>query len=760
MVKIYIDDIECNYTIDEAITLTHQASDLIDTESGRTGFTFEVLMPHKGGNSAIFGSVADIHPLSKFNSQWHPMRVEVDSVEIISGTAYLVGVVVEDGEQYLKVQCQWGAEEWAEQALATSLKEVPIDYSAILTLEHIEAGWEDDSTVKFFPIIRDSYEAEGSDSDVTGVRKVSTIDDYHPFINLYSLFVTFFDSIGYHLESEFFESEMAKALYMSGNYSSSESDAAREAMGFYVKRAEDSSTTADTLGRVWLSPNLLYNSVGNLADLSTTTSDSECYNHGGVLQISSEALIYKPLTSISVGFEYNLSYTTDCTIKSREALTGIDTLDTIDNGAISWVIENRNEDQRDKLVAGVEYSLVIFDYDPDREYCIVGAWSDNTGSMVATPNAKLTKVTFNTIYDSLTLGSRVGNESYTADESDWALYFGYVEDSSTVDIDVTVRCSPDTFSPTSTQKFERMVLKGGDAGCNFTLKAGSSIKPYYAAYPGYNSDIEFSDVAQHQVSVSEILAALQHLFNLRIYSCESSKRVIIEPFDSFYDSSSFDWSDKVVEGVSIEHRDWAFETHRSNKLGYQQEDGVVNRTGYSDNATFGEWSYEVNSYAASSTDQTTLNPIFSATTNDDDGILLVGDRDDIDSVDSLNFAPRIVRLFGMIDGDYSSRYPYASFHSPDDGFTLCFEDRDEAEGLNRYYQNQVELLERASLITLSLELTSLEWSNLFSPLDSAASLRSEFCFTLKGESFKTRLYSVESYDIENGVARCTFLTID
>ncbi|MFR9523801.1 MAG: hypothetical protein SNH94_04430 [Rikenellaceae bacterium] len=762
MVEVSIDSKTCDFELLEPISLSYNSADLVDLESGRTGVTLEFKMGLTPTNCEIFGIGGDVHPLEKFNSEWHSMTVAADGVTLLDGTAYLMEVVWEAGERYVVVECRGGVIAWAGGAATSLFKNIDISFSEYLTEAMIKASWTSDSAVKFFPIVRDSYEAEGSSTDVTGVRLVRTIDDYHPFFNVKALCEAIFDTYGYTIESETFESEGFANLYMSGNYSSADSSStAQEAMGFYVKRSDDSATTTDSLGRVSMSPYDIFHTVGNLASIETIDSDYECYNHGGCLQIDGQALIFKPTTQISVGFEYYLHYKCLCSIESRSKLKGIDSLNTISDGYINWEIDNRYTDQRDSPQMGVTYKVTIFDYQDGESYRL-SAYDESGAKVVIASGVTdmMTSVVMTDVFTSLLL-ERLDGSTYVSYEGDWALYFGYVEQTCLTEVKATVRSAPHTYSPTSPMEFEFQLLEGADPGVDFTLYSDSSIRPYFAAYPSYNSLITFEDIAQHSVSALDFLSALQHLFNLRFWTNEAAKRVTIESFDCFYSGSQWDWSEKIVEGEAIEFVDVAHSAHRSNTYGYQQTDGVVNRLGESDNIYFGEWSFEIDSYAASSGSSTELNPLFCASTNDEDGVLVVGDRDDVTMVDSLNFSPRIARYFRLQDVEGENyQLPYVAFHSPEDGFTLCFEDRDGAAGLNRLMLSEVALTQRAQVISLSLQLSVFDYTNLFNDNGQSASLRSIFCFTIGGESFKTTLSAVESYNPVSGVAKCSFLTID
>lgn len=763
MIRVKIDGVECDITGSEAIQLSFDAGSLTDLESGRTGQTISFRMALNATNCAIFGIHGDVHSAEKFNSTWHEMVIEAHGIELFRGTAYLMSVVWESSSRYVTVECRGGVMSWAETAAMTLFKNIEIPYENLLTEDNIKESWLDDSAVKFFPIVRDSYSAEGSSSDVTGVRLLRSIDDYHPFIKISALLEAIFAMEGFTVQSTTVTAEAFDELYISGNYSSSSDGAAAlEAMGFYAKRSEATTTTTDSAGMVSFSPYMSAATVGNIVDVDTTISDSECYNRGGCLQLDGQELIYAPLTSVSVGFEYYLHYTCLCSIESRSRLKGIDTLNTIDNGYVKWEITNRYIDQRDELLSGIEYKLAIFDFDDQYTYFLRGVDASGTYTSICSGIcSRFTSVTLSATCADYELYQYSSTQGYEACTSDWAMYFGYVEEQCSTEVKITVRSAAKECSPTSPMEFIYPKLMGADALVSFTLHEDTSLRPFFSNYPTYNSSITFEDIGQNSISALDFLSSLQHLFNLRFSTNLAAKIVTIESFDEFYSDGIWDWSDKIAEDEQVEFADLAHSAHRSTTYGYQQTDGVVQRMGQSDNLYFGEWTVEVESYAASSTDLTLLNPVFSASTNDEDGVMVVGDRDDVESVDSLSFSPRIARFFRMaaIEGE-NYELPYVAFHSPDDGFTLCFEDRDGVEGLNRLYQSEVALRRRGQLISITLKLSSWDYSNLFEPCEQSPSLGSIFCLSIDGESFKTILQSIESYNPETGRARCQFLTID
>ncbi len=761
MIKVKIGGIECEVDSSAAISLSYDGDSMTDMNSCRTAQSITLTLPLNAANQALFGIEGDVHTRSKFNAQGYTLTLEVDGIDLFEGAAYLTQIVWGESGRYACVECRGGVPLWATLSAETLFSQLGIEYEERLTLTTIEESWSDDSPIKFFPILRDSYDIATTTGDSTGARLLRSIDDYHPFINLWRLLETIFGNAGYTIQSTTAEQEHFEQIYISGNYASAENEAARAALGFYAKRLSDTSTTANSLGRVNVSPYEIYATVGNIIDIETVDSDNECYNYSGVLQYDDQAVVFRPTTQISAGFEYFLHYTCSTEIESRTKLKGIDTLDLINDGYIEWEITNRYVDYRQSPSSSINYTLCIFDFEQGQSFKLYGTTSAGAFTEICDIDSRMTTIKFDITYQSLSLYIAQASTTYSLYDQDWALYYGYVDGSAETEVEITVRSAPKDFSPTSPMEFENILLTGAVSGAQFTLHKDSSVRPYFAEYPGYNSIITYEDIAQQSFGALDLLGALQHLFNLRLITNEQSKEVTIESFDNFYSDGEYDWSEKVVEPQSIEFSDLALTKYRNNTLGYQQTDGVVQRMGESDNKYFGEWSFEVDSYAASTTDHTDLNDIFCASVNDDDGAIKVGDRDDLESVDSLSFSPRIVRYFRIADvAGETYQLPYAAFHAAEDDFTLCFEDRDGVQGLNRLYQGEVDLYSRAQEIGVSLKLSAYDYSNLFSPSPTSASLRSIFRLTICGESFRAILQSIESYDPIGGVARCKFLTID
>ena len=289
--------------------------------------------------------------------------------------------------------------------------------------------------------------------------------------------------------------------------------------------------------------------------------------------------------------------------------------------------------------------------------------------------------------------------------------------------------------------------------------------------------ITFADVARHRIRQSELLEALQHLFNLRFHTEQATRTVRIEPADDFFAAGpAADWRAKTDFSQPVVLADIAPEVHERRTWRYLAGDGAVARFDAEAESPFGQWSVTTDSRAAKEGEKTLANPLFSPTTSTAGSyfdapsavIMQVGDRDDAQE-DGTNFTPRIVRFAGMHslpDGERwgfpsgQAQYPLAAFHFAGDGaaegFTLCFEDRDGVRGLHRYYDLQTGRESAGRRITLSLRLAPHEFESLFTPGTGAPDLRSAFLLDTGEGTVRAALRAVEDYDPQAASVRCTF----
>lgn len=366
---------------------------------------------------------------------------------------------------------------------------------------------------------------------------------------------------------------------------------------------------------------------------------------------------------------------------------------------------------------------------------------------------------------------------WVAYRGDWALYNGYVGETGQTMVEVRLRTAAESVSPASPKYFNLIYFAGAEPGMALTLHKECSLRPRFLSAPGFGSRIAFADVAQHRIRQSELLDALAHLFNLRFYTEEATRRVWIEPEGEFFGAGpETDWSGRTDFSQPVERRPVAPEIHEVRTWRYRDGDGAVARFDAREEAPLGAWSFAADSYAAMQGEKVLRNPLFSPSLNAAGHYLNapsalipeVGDRDDAEE-DGTNFTLRIVRYAGMhpLPGDERwgypsgrSEYPLAAFHFAGDdvaeGFTLCFEDRDGQQGLHRFYDGQVRREASRERIILSLRLAPHEFEALLTPGTGAPDIRSVFRIDTGAGVVRAALHAVGDYDPAKASVRCTF----
>ncbi|MBO7263315.1 MAG: hypothetical protein J6U93_02195, partial [Alistipes sp.] len=144
-------------------------------------------------------------------------------------------------------------------------------------------------------------------------------------------------------------------------------------------------------------------------------------------------------------------------------------------------------------------------------------------------------------------------------------------------------------------------------------------------------------------------------------------------------------------------------------------------------------------------------------------VLVVGDRDSV--AEEAYIEPRIVLYYGVQKlpvGEYwpasneESGYPLAEFHSVEKGETLCFEDRDDIQGLHRYYDNELKECATRQQLTTNIYLPPEQYISLLDPNSDGANIRSRFRLNIQGSSALFRLDAIEGYDYKRHIVRCRF----
>ena len=753
-----------------------------DLDACREGRKMTVTIPPTPRNTQLLGAPRDPHTGERFNAAARTAEVAAEGTVLLAGTVRLLKA----SDEGYTLEIRDGGAGWAEQAARRMFNTLGIDYRAGLTADTIRKSWTDASPVKFFPIHRDEYPQQNNGRDLLAAERILTVDDYHPFLHVATVVEQIFEEAGYEIESAFMQQPEFRELYMSGAYPSHDTTGMQARMGFYARRLSAVTATASPAGWVYADPTATAHTVGNIVETATPqTLDAdgeaipELSNNGGTFEVKDRMIRFVPPVQVRAGFEYYLKYTTDHRIASRTRLTGFDSVYLGPGTTLRFTLANRYEDRRGTMQANHTYLAIVFDHAAGDRYRLTCTQDGVSGIAWTTFEARTARVTTpaaGSPKNPMLWVLRDGIwHPYTGD---WALYDGYIEETGRTTVELRVRTATEEVSPTNPKYFYAIHFFGAEAGMALTLHKECSLRPHFRSGPGYDSWLHFADVAQHRIRQIEVLKALAHLFNLRFYTEEATRKVRIEPADDFYAAGpEADWRSKCDPTQPVELEDRALEVHEERTWRYQEGDGAVRRFENEAETEFGAWTVRTESRAAKMGDETLRNPLFCPTI-DSEGhyrnarsarLLQVGDRDAPDD-EGVNFTPRIVRYAGMHplpEGERwgyptdAAEYPLVAFHFEGDAatpaFTLCFEDRAGAPGLHHYYDRQAEEEATREKITLSLRLAPDEFAALLAPGTGMPDIRSIFLLDVGGETVRATLETIETYDSAAGSTRCTFL---
>ena len=769
MVEIRIDgqrcDVEAGYVPDKR-AFSFDSEALADIDKQRTGRTLNLRLPISPTNDRIMGYAADPTAAERFNATYHEGEVVVDGVSLLKGVATLQAIEAEKGEGYYLIRIRDGAGDWIELIASRTLDEADIGFEATLNGQTIKESWSGEQAVRFLPVLYDDYREPYDSASLFPPQRVMTVADYYPFISVRRMLQAIFEGAGYTAEGRFMESEELKKLYFSGRYPSSGRSLTRleESSGFKAARTEEATTTADDSGRVWLTPLVLTSSLGNIVD---TAEGDGLYNHGGVLQITSSGIEYRPKVEASVSFEIGLKYTTDFKMLSSSRLQGFDTL-YVDAGCeIEIPLANQYKDRRHNLTPGVNYRLVNFAHKSTTIYQLFYITDTETTTLRTFAAAEVTFTMPNVSSGGYCVLKTSSGEEVTGD---WVIYDSWVKTSGKMEVEVVVQTPPERLSPSKGKSFANMYLHGGKSGQSLTLAAGCTLQARFTSSPAEGSLLTTETVLGHQCSQLDFVKSIVQMYNLRIATIEGSRKVLIEPYDDFYNGALNDISHYVEPREPMLATEMATEVSRTRSLGYRSEgDGAVVRHNAQSGEVFGRWSSTTPSYAAKMGSQRLTNALFCPTisatgvhaTAPSALVMQVGDRD---AEAKEEVAMRIVRYQGLEPlpeeerwgaPSFGAEYPLAAFHSPE-CFTLCFEDRDGVQGMHRHYDKQwdAEAERRRLSLTLTLPAHALQQ---MCDCDEGGGARDTYRLCTGGQGANYRLSRVVSYDTATGRAQCEFV---
>ena len=784
MIALWVDNHKCDIDDLPTIPIDFDVTQLTKVEGARNGRNIELELPATPTNDLVFGSSRDLYATKRFNAEHHTARIEKDGVTIFEGTAYLLETSITEGlGGSYKIRISEGGAEWIEDVVHGSLSDLEIPFSEIFDLATIAESWEKEHSVRFLPIYRGNYLRHTSSASALPTERVLLTDDYHPFISISDMVRAMFAKSGYTLHSNLLDSEFGRSLYMSGEYARTNAEAAKAKCDFLARRAAPGSATADFAGRVYASTAFATHTIGAIVDTANpealddngeVMSDTFCINNSFSMNGAGN-ICFSPITSVKAGFLLHLDYTTEYKILSRERLRGFDVVEGFNGVRAETILANSCRDFRGATTTRTQYRVVVFDHTDGRQYQLVGLQDDNSSvtikswstrsELVTTPSTPLIATQLN-YRDSATAPWR----KY---EEDWALYAGYIEESGFIDVEMDFRLPPQDVAAGERFVLDKIWFGGADPGMKITVGTNCSLRPYFTATPGYNSMLEFKDIAPRNTRQVDLLVALGEMFNLAFYTDRELKEVHIEPLEELYkEGDELDWSCRIdhLGGVSIS--DAGIGAPQNFVLSYLAGDRASNTFNTENETTLGRWSFRNPLYGTKNSTKQYGNTLFTTTLNISNilgsapsaSVIQVGDIGEEENGVDIAFSPRIVCYKGLKDlpeGEIWSspspqnRYPYAAFID-DEGVNLCFEDRNNIEGLHKHYDPMLLRQSNTQKVSLDLYLTTAEIASLFTANGAKPSLRKKFRLNINGESSLFRLAKVEKWNTERNCLHCTF----
>ncbi len=787
--ELYIDNKKVDMDASTEVSVSLSAAATGDPRKGRAGYTRRVRLPMTPANDAVFGYAAEILSRDRFNAVRHTGRVEHDGAVLIEGSLFLSRAERSPDGGFYEVHIIGASKVWAGIASARRLHETGIDFSKTLSAVTISSSWTDNSPVRFLPVAREKMERDFSSGSVIPAAKVLSSDDYHPFLHAATLLRAVFADAGYRVESDFVDGELFSSLYISGNYPTRDVSTVKANMDFLARRLAASSDVANSMGRVYADPYRASFTVGNIVDTADPSqvvggvSYDDVFTRNGCFQMDDDRIAFVPTSPVSVGFQFHLRYTTDYRMKNRNEMAGFDTVYLGEQDEREFTLANPYPDRRSTFRAGYSYKLGVFDHVAGREYQLRYTQGNGTVSsaVVGARFSSLSIASTTQAVSNPVLYYRTSSAgSWMVYGGDWALYDGFVGETGTLDVELTVRTAPEEITPGRPKFFNSIYFAGADPGMRLTVSPATWLRPVFYAQPTEGAALRFADVCAHDATQMDFINAVRQMFNLRFHTDSRAKTVRIEPADSFYsDARIVDWTERLDLGKPIAVEELGGDLSRRMVWCYKAGDGAVGRFNRTSGEDMGSWSASVENAAAANGTSVWENALFTPSINAPDlytgarAALLVqaGDTsiDTLDRTEDLNFAPKVVRYEGMVPlpagqawgwpSPYAIQhtYPKLAFHAPESGYTLCFEDRDGCTGLHSMWEGDVRLWNEGRRVTLHLALDAADIEALSFPAGDNAGFRTLYRLSTGGESALYRLEEVCDYSPSAPSTKCVFI---
>ena len=319
---------------------------------------------------------------------------------------------------------------------------------------------------------------------------------------------------------------------------------------------------------------------------------------------------------------------------------------------------------------------------------------------------------------------------------------------------------------------EELLVAVGDA----------SLSPKFNGVLPFGNNISLSNVGG-EAQATEMLKAIMHLFNLRIYTNEDAKTVHILPYSEFYIDKVVDWRNLIDQDKGVEITSIGDNIGNAVVLSYQEATPAVEYYNKRHNAPYLSWSTPLLS-KRNNKENELQNAVFTAPMTEPTielfpqspmggKLLNMVDKDTQDTLDNLDYGniPQVLVQVMQPTEDPTETIQYvgvkgllADYEQPDfvltdqnAATTISFSNDKGVDGLHKYYDKQVEAWNYGKRIVCYCHIFPQEIESLRKAGTSPVDFRSRFLLNIGGEDIYCRLESVENYEPQNITHKCTFV---
>lgn len=227
-VKLYIDNNEVDFT-ELPLALDYSLEDPENFQNKKAVNAFDIIVPATLSNDKTFNtfynpSVEDLTTGEIFKNH-RACLITGNGYELLSGKCFLQGASHLDKPTKYKINAYGGSADWMVDLKEATLYELLKDITFILSKSNIEASWLYDGTNEQLPYVFAPAKYANWLDSVAGNENNITLDSIKPALSVYWILYRGFKSIGYKVQSDFFNTEYFRRQVMPwvwGNFLSSE----------------------------------------------------------------------------------------------------------------------------------------------------------------------------------------------------------------------------------------------------------------------------------------------------------------------------------------------------------------------------------------------------------------------------------------------------------------------------------------------------------------------------------------------------------